>query len=170
MRSHAVQMVQATFYRNFVFGVEDGLVSTVGMLSGIASTALPQKDVVIAGTVLIFVEGFAMGVGTFLSESSAADYMKRKVTRRGTAIKYGIVMFISYLAAGFLILAPYLFLAKNVAFFGSIGLALVSLIALGITGARLAGISLVRNSVRMLILGGGAIALGIVVGRLVEGS
>ena len=162
-------MVQATFFRNFVFGVEDGLVSTVGMLSGIASTALPQKDVVVAGTVLIFVEGFAMGVGTFLSESSAADFMKRGVTRRGTSIGYGVVMFFSYLLAGFLILAPYLFLEKRVAFYLSIGLALTALLALGIVGARVARIKWLRNSLRMLLIGGGAIVLGIVVGRLVEG-
>lgn len=28
--------MQATYFRNFIFGVEDSLVSTVGLLSGVA--------------------------------------------------------------------------------------------------------------------------------------
>ena len=43
--------------RNFTFGVEDSLVSTVALLAGIAIANVETKTIVLTGIVLIFVEG-----------------------------------------------------------------------------------------------------------------
>ena len=57
------------FLRNTVFGVEDSLVSTVGLLSGIAATGSVSKSfILLTGIVYISVEAFSMAVGSFLSE------------------------------------------------------------------------------------------------------
>lgn len=64
--------------RNFVFGVEDSLVSTVGLLAGIAFAGVEAKTVVLTGAVLIFVEAFSMGVGSLLSEQSVEQYEEKK--------------------------------------------------------------------------------------------
>ena len=61
------------FVRNFIFGAEDSLVSTVGLLAGVASAGIPRKDIIISGVVLIFVEAFSMGVGSFLSERTTEE-------------------------------------------------------------------------------------------------
>jgi len=53
-------------FRNFVFGVEDSLVSTVWLLSGAAAVVVAQETVLPTDFVLIFVEEFSMGVGSFL--------------------------------------------------------------------------------------------------------
>jgi VIT1/CCC1 family predicted Fe2+/Mn2+ transporter len=45
-----------TLFRNFVFGVEDSLVSTVGLLAGVAAAAVPNRDLVATGLILIFVK------------------------------------------------------------------------------------------------------------------
>jgi hypothetical protein len=42
------------FLRNFIFGIEDSLVSTVGLLSGIAIEHIPQVTIVLTGVVLKF--------------------------------------------------------------------------------------------------------------------
>jgi len=65
------------YLRNFVFGVEDSLVSTVGLLSGIAAAGVAQKDILVSGVVLIFVEAFSMAVGSFLSEEFAEEYVAK---------------------------------------------------------------------------------------------
>ena len=67
--------VSASYIRNFVFGVEDSLVSTVGLLSGVAIAGVEQKYIFITGLILIFVEAFSMAVGSFLSEESAEKYI-----------------------------------------------------------------------------------------------
>jgi len=66
----------AVYVRNFVFGVEDSLVSTVGLLSGIASAGASTATIFLTGTVLIFVEAFSMAVGSYLSEESVEEYEK----------------------------------------------------------------------------------------------
>ena len=62
------------FMRNFVFGAEDSLVSTVGLLAGVATAGVLQKEIIISGVVLIFVEAFSMSVGSFLSERTTEEF------------------------------------------------------------------------------------------------
>ena len=64
--------------RNFTFGVEDSLVSTVGLLAGIALAGVGRETIVVTGLVLIFVEAFSMGVGSLLSEQSVEEYESSK--------------------------------------------------------------------------------------------
>ena len=58
--------VLAGYLRAFVFGVEDSLASTVGLLSGIAIAGAGRETILMTGIVLIFVEAFSMAIGDFL--------------------------------------------------------------------------------------------------------
>ncbi len=136
--------------RNFVFGVEDSLVSTVGLLSGVATAGLSQRDIFLTGIVLIFVEAFSMGVGSSLIG--------------------GIIMFFSYAIAGFIPLTPYLVTTITTAFPLSIILTLISLFILGNISGSLSKTNIIKSGARMLIIGGIAILLGIVVGRIFDGN
>jgi hypothetical protein len=53
------------YTRNFIFGSEDSLVSTVGLLAGIVSAGIERKEIIISGIVLICVEAFSMSIGSF---------------------------------------------------------------------------------------------------------
>ena len=149
------------YVRNFVFGVEDSLVSTVGMLSGIAVAGLPRDSVFVSGLVLIFVEAFSMGVGSFLSEDGS-DSTKSKAEE----IKAAGIMFISYFIAGFIPLTPYLLFEVTTALPLSIILTLISLFGLGVTDAGLMKKKIINSGLKMLILGGLAIAVGVLVGNI----
>ena len=81
----------------------------------------------------------------------------------------GGVMFVSYFVSGFVPLLPYVFFPLNSAFWYSIGLSLLALFLLGVVSARLSNISFVRGGARMLTVGGIAIAVGVLVGRIVAG-
>src|SRR3990167_8323104 len=98
----------ALFLRNLVFGVEDGLVSTVGLLSGIAIAGVDRETIFLTGIVLIFVEAFSMAAGSFLSEASVEEMHGGADDTRGS-IAAGAVMFFSYFAAGILPPFPYIF-------------------------------------------------------------
>ena len=160
--------ISALYIRNFIFGVEDSLVSTVGLLSGIAVAGVPKATIFLTGVVLVFVEAFSMGVGSFLSEQSAEEYIDKKTKLIGKSFKGGLIMFFSYFAAGFIPLFPYIILGTTGAFGLSITLSLISLFVLGIISARLLGTKLVKGAIRMLALGGIAIIAGVVVGKLVN--
>lgn len=150
------------YMRNFVFGVEDSLVSTVGLLSGIAAAGAPRASILLTGTVLIFVEAVSMGIGSFLSEDSVPIYVRSRVAKRSWI--GGLIMFVSYFISGFIPLLPYLFLAPHTAMWVSIGVALVALFGLGLLSARVSGKSIVKSAFKMFILGGLATIVGVVVG------
>ncbi|OHB23046.1 MAG: hypothetical protein A2939_05680 [Parcubacteria group bacterium RIFCSPLOWO2_01_FULL_48_18] len=156
----------ASYLRNFIFGVEDSLVSTVGLLSGVAITGAEARTVFATGIILIFVEAFSMAVGSFLSEHSAEEFMQKNETPLRQSLFLGGVMFVSYFVAGFVPLLPYVFFPLNSAFWYSIGFSLLALFLLGVFSARLSKINFVKGGARMLIIGGIAIAVGVLVGRI----
>lgn len=152
-----------TLYRNFIFGVEDSLVSTVGLLSGVAAADSSRNVIVTSGIVLIFVEAFSMGIGSFLSEETTSGRATRILASHAAS-----VMFVSYLVAGFIPLAPYLFLPVEIASPTSIVIALLALIALGIHSALRFKLPLLPKAIEMLILGGLATLVGVGIGSLLK--
>lgn len=150
--------------RNAVFGVEDGLVSTVGFLAGIAAADVPRKTLFLSGLVLIVVEALSMGVGSILAEETVEELRLKNADGR-TALVGGGVMFVSYFLAGLVPLGPYLMFPGREAFALSILVSFLFLFMLGLISGRVGKGSPVRSALRMLLLGGLAIAAGVAVGR-----
>lgn len=156
-----------SYFRNFIFGVEDSLVSTVGLLSGIALAETPRSTILTTGVVLIFVEAFSMGAGSFLSEYSVDEYTnKSEKTGKKERIS-SVIMFFSYFISGFIPLSSYMFFPVTTAFYSSIIFSLVALFILGIIGARICRINVIKNAFRMVLVGGSAIVVGSLAGMLV---
>lgn len=158
--------ILASYLRNFVFGVEDSLVSTVGLLSGVAIAGMQKKEIFITGIVLIFVEAFSMAIGAFLSERSAKEYLQQAKSSFGHSLKNGLIMFVSYFFSGMVPLFPYIFLPTGHAFWYSIGASLAALFVLGVVGGKISRINIIKNGFKTLIIGGIAVAVGVVVGKI----
>ena len=158
----------ASYVRSFVFGVEDSIVSTVGLISGIAAAGVPTRTVILTGTVLILVEAFSMAVGDFLSEESSESYVQRKEVSARMPLVAGAIMFGSYLISGLIPLLPYTLMPAERAFWVSIKLSLIALALLGIARGRASGIGVFKSSIRTVLIGGVAILVGIGVGALVQ--
>lgn len=167
MTRHRLRLESASYLRNFIFGVEDSLVSTVGLLSGIAIANVDRKTIILTGIVLIFVEAFSMAAGSFLSESSAIGFIKQKDASVRVPLRDGVIMFFAYFIAGFVPLASYFVLPVTNAFPASVSLSLLALFGLGLWGGSVTKTSLVRSGARMFVIGGIAIAVGIGAGYLV---
>lgn len=115
--------------------------------------------------ILIFVEALSMAVGSFLSEESVEEFEKKKgLSLQG--IIGSTIMFFSYFLSGFIPLSPYILFEKETAFAVSISASLAALFLLGATSAMIFKVNMVKKGLRMLILGGIAIAAGIVVGQI----
>lgn len=159
--------IKAIYVRNFLFGVEDSLVSTVGFLAGLTSAELTRSTVLISGIVLIFVEAFSMGAGSFLAEESAQEYESHKDKFSMQTVIGAVIMFLSYLLAGLIPLAPYIVLSTTPAFVTSITLALICLFTLGAVSAyHFKHKDYIRHAVRMFAIGGLAALAGIIIGKL----
>jgi VIT1/CCC1 family predicted Fe2+/Mn2+ transporter len=156
---------RALYVRNFVFGSEDSLVSTVGLLSGVASAGMAKQDVIVTGVILLFVEAISMAVGSYLSENSAEEYMEQADVPMRNALVAGSIMFGSYIFFGFIPLAPYLWLDAPAAVVTSIIGSFIALAYLGYISSRESNIPAAPRIKRMVILGGAAIFIGVVIGR-----
>lgn len=154
------------YVRNFIFGAEDSLVSTVGLLSGITIGGVSKTDILLTGVVLIFVEAFSMAVGSFLTEYSAQEYLTQEKVGFSNPFSGGAIMFFSYLLTGLIPLWPYIFFEPDRAFWFSIGSSITGLLLLGIISGRILHISLVRSALRMTVVGAVAIGVGTVIGNI----
>ncbi len=154
------------YIRNFIFGVEDSLVSTIGLVSGVAVAGQSNKNIVLTGTVLIFVEAFSMGVGSLLSENSAEEFEGKRDVALSKDLGYATVMFVSYLISGFIIVAPYMVLGARPAFWTSILVSFVGLFLLGVWSGKVARVHWFKRAVSMSLIGGVTILLGIIVGKI----
>jgi len=65
--------------KEIVFGMEDGMVSTLGSITGIAVGSKDHYTVILAGLVIIAVESVSMGIGSFLSNRSKEEVDQRKL-------------------------------------------------------------------------------------------
>ncbi|MEK7569911.1 MAG: VIT1/CCC1 transporter family protein [Patescibacteria group bacterium] len=73
--------------REVVFGIEDSLVSTLGVISGVAGGTSNRFLVILSGIVVIFVESLSMAAGTFLSSKSKQEADVDALQRAAAALK-----------------------------------------------------------------------------------
>jgi predicted membrane protein (TIGR00267 family) len=77
----------ANVLREVVFGLEDGMVSTLGSIAGIAIGSGNKATVILAGTVIIAVESISMGIGSYLSNKSEEEMDQRKIAEEIEELK-----------------------------------------------------------------------------------
>lgn len=154
-----VRKLNSDQFRNFIFGAEDSLVSTLGILFGIASAGeFNQHQIFLAGIIAIVVEATSMGAGSFLSESSA---MEIDGDTKLSPLTDGIIMFFSYFLSGFIPLTPYLLLEVGSAKYVSILFTLLALFILGYLPAKSP-----KSGLKMALVAGTAAGIGFLVAHI----
>lgn len=105
--------VKGEFLREIVFGANDGVVTAIGFLVGMAGAVADQRIIVIAGVLTIIAGSASMALGNYLGVKSQNEYNRlNKDTKdwvENSPILAGIIMGISYLVAGFPALLPFIF-------------------------------------------------------------
>lgn len=143
--------------RTIIFGIEDSLVSTTGVIVGLIAAGTPESIIVAAGLITIVVEATSMGAGEFISNDDNPEKDK-------AALKKGLLMLSSYLAAGLWVMTPlFIGIRDNITI---ISFTFISLFALGYWRGHILKGSKLKYALRTLIVGGVACSFGIVVGLL----
>ncbi len=147
------------YLRNLIFGAEDSLVSTVGVLFGVSTAMQDKQTILLTGLVVIAVEALSMGAGSFLSETSAQEFDSNNKYNESPKTS-GIIMFSSYFIAGFIPLIPYLIFDINTGKLVSVIVALITLFILGFLPTKN-----VSGGIRMVVVAGLAILIGYLIGN-----
>ena len=158
--------ISVDYLRSILFGVEDGLVSTTGAVVGISVGAQDSHLVVLAGLVIIAVEAISMGSGQFLSEQAVLE-LKEVKSRKGV-IGTALLMLASYFLAGLIPVLPFMFLGLFSATVVALLAAFLSLFLLGYFKAKVTGVNTLRSGLEILLIGGMATSIGVVVGVLLK--
>ncbi len=79
--------ITSDLIREMVFGLEDGMVSTLGAITGIATSTNNHFFVVLSGSVIIAVESISMAVGSYLSNNSEQAIDERIIAEEKDQIK-----------------------------------------------------------------------------------
>ena len=147
-----------------MFGFNDALVSTTGVIVGVSTGTNNKEIVILAGVVTILVEALSMGAGQYNSSKSAHQLEKTNAAR--IPLISGVIMFVSYFLAGLVPLLPIILFpieySRNVA----IVAALVGLFILGYLKGKVVKVSPIRSAIEILIIGGLATTIGIVAGNI----
>lgn len=146
--------------RNIIFGLEDGFVSTAGVLFGVATATHEKYFILVAGIITVLVEATSMGAGAYISEKSSANSTKKNKAR---ALYDGILMFFAYVLAGGIILIPYALFNQPVSQFLSVALTMLGLYAIGYWSKKSW-----KNGLEMLLIGGLAISIGYIAGQFLQ--
>lgn len=65
--------------REFVFGIQDGLISTVGLLSGMQSATSSREIVILSGVTAMLSGAISMSVGSYLSSKAEKEIFDREL-------------------------------------------------------------------------------------------
>jgi VIT1/CCC1 family predicted Fe2+/Mn2+ transporter len=65
--------------REIIFGAEDGFVSTLGLVLGMAGATNDSRVVIIAGAVYVIAEAFSMAAGTYLASKAEKEFYQLKL-------------------------------------------------------------------------------------------
>lgn len=147
-----------------MFGFNDALVSTTGVIVGVAAGTGNKEIVILAGIITILVEALSMGSGQYLSSRSAHQLEKSESFRM--PLMSGIIMFLSYFVAGLVPLLSVILFPIEFSLFVAIGASLSALLVLGYTKGKLVGESPLRSALEVFIIGGVATAIGLIVGNI----
>lgn len=161
-RLHRSKTIVGDYIHSSFFGIEDSLVSTTGVVAGIAISTSNKSFIIISGIIVIAVEAISMGASEFISEETEEEIEIQSAEAKPAVS--GLIMFISYILAGIVPILPFVFLPIPTAIVWSVVAALVGLIILGIFKGELTHKSILRSSLEVLIIGGISAAIGIAVG------
>ena len=156
--------IHEDYLRSIVFGFQDALVSTTGVIVGVAIGTNNREIVLLAGIVTILVESLSMGVGQYMSEK-AVHQMDKSGKHTDNLFLVGLFMGVSYLLGGLVPLTPMLFFPVTMAVSITILASLLGLFILGYLKAKIVEVDALKSAVEILILGGITTAIGIAVGN-----
>lgn len=162
-----VKSIHEDYLRSIIFGFQDSLVSTTGVIAGVAAGTNDKNLVILAAFVTITVEALSMGAGQYMSEKSVHQMDKTGKHTDSLTIG-GLLMGTSYFLGGLVPVLPILIFALPSSATISIISALVGLFALGFAKAQLVKVNPFKSALEILTLGGIATAIGLVVGKLLK--
>lgn len=158
--------INPDYFRSIIFGFQDALVSTTGIVIGISIGAHNKQFIILSALVAISVEALSMGAGQYLSEKSVHELPKSD--HKDNLMTGALLMFFSYLIGGLIPIFPIFFSNPPISLLLSVVFAFIGLFSLGFIKAKLFSGQIWRSALEMLVIGGLATLIGLFVGLILK--
>ena len=155
------------YFRSIMFGVQDGLVSTTGVVVGISAGVSQKEIVVLAAFVAVAVEATSMAAGQYSSEK-AVHQMDKTGKHTDSLILGALIMFFSYLLAGLIPIVPVILFNQSDARILSIIFAFIGLFLVGYIKGKVVEHKPLRSAIELFIIGAVATSIGLLVGYFLK--
>jgi VIT1/CCC1 family predicted Fe2+/Mn2+ transporter len=165
-----------SYVDEFVYGANDGIITTFAVVSGAAGAGLGHTATIILGCANLVADGFSMGASSFLSIRTEADVDRahgRAISENEKrALSRSLATFFGFLVAGLLPLLPFLFgsVTAGREFLISAWSAGIAFFVVGGLRSLVTRRSFMLSGLEMFVVGGIASALAYGVGFVIEWS
>lgn len=157
----AVYLLIGRYLPDLIYGANDGIITTLAVVSGVTGAALSSTIILILGFANLVADGFSMGASNVLSRRS--DVQNGAIPTLTTAASHGLATFVGFVLAGIVPLLAYLLpWFEGARFAAATVLALVTLFAVGSGRAVFTGRGWLVSGLEMLLVG--ALAAGVAYG------
>jgi len=161
------EILHEDYLRSLMFGLQDGIVSTTGVVVGISTGVSDKAIIVLAALVAVTVEATSMAAGQYSSEK--AVHQMDKSGRHTDNLHIGaLIMFLAYLMGGSFSIVPILMFDQPVARVIAIASAFVGLFIVGYIKGYLVEHRPLRSAIELFIIGSITTTIGIIVGYLLK--
>lgn len=160
-----------TYLPELVYGANDGVVTTLAVVSGVTGAQLSTTVILILGFANLLADGVSMGASDILSERSTPAEEDRPSLLE--ASKNGLATFSGFLVAGVVPLLAYLLPVPGSAFAWACGLSAVTLFGIGAGRSFFSDRGWLMAGLEMLAIGtlAASVAYGVgLLGRAITGG
>ncbi len=150
-----------------MFGLQDGIVSTTGVVVGISTGVNDKAIIVLAAIVAVMVEASSMGAGQYSSEK-AVHQMDKTGKHTDNLLIGAFIMFFAYLIGGMFSIVPTIILDQPIARYAAIASSFIGLFVIGFLKGKIVEHRPWRSAIELFIIGSIATTVGIVVGSFLK--
>jgi len=161
------EILHEDYLRSLMFGLQDGIVSTTGVVVGISIGVSDKAIIILAALVAVTVEASSMAAGQYSSEK-AVHQMDKTGKHIDSLFVGALIMFFAYLMGGSFSIVPMLVFDQPIARVFAITFAFVGLFIIGLLKGYLVEHRPLRSAIELFIIGSIATTVGIVVGYLLK--
>lgn len=164
-RVMALRRLIQKYLADLIYGANDGIVTTLAIVSGVVGADLPAHAILILGFANLVADGFSMGASNFLSKRTGMKASERPSLAEAT--RHGSATFLGFVTAGFIPLLAYLIPGITTdRFFAAVVLALLTLFVVGASRALFSEARWLRAGLEMFLIGALAAAVAYAIGAL----
>lgn len=155
--------IHEDYLRSLMFGLQDGIVSTTGVVAGISAGIDNKAIVVLAALVAVTVEASSMAAGQYSSEKTVHQ-MDKTGKHTDNLVIGALIMFVSYLIGGSFSIIPTIILNQPLARTLAIVSSFIGLALIGYLKGHFVGEKPLRSAMELFVIGGLATLIGLLVG------